>query len=95
MEYTIQEYCDMCRIIDECRDNANTAARLYRERYRDCVHPTANVIRRLDQSARESGQSMCLHGVAEGNHIDERRKWKKEFCGRMGSPPIASVPYII
>ncbi|KAJ8878695.1 hypothetical protein PR048_019280 [Dryococelus australis] len=58
MEYTIEEYCDMYRTFCECRGNANVAARLYRERYRGHRHPIANVIRRLDQRARESGQIM-------------------------------------
>ncbi|KAJ8865700.1 hypothetical protein PR048_033220 [Dryococelus australis] len=66
MEYTIQEYCGMSRTLGECRGNANAAARLYSERYRGPRHPTANVVRRLDKRARESGQIKPGQGVIRG-----------------------------
>ncbi|KAJ8889643.1 hypothetical protein PR048_009143 [Dryococelus australis] len=87
MEYTIEEYCDKYRTLGECRDNANAAAWLYRERYRGCRHPTANVIRRLDQWARESGLIIPGQGVIRRRQLYYRHTSQVE--DRVRNPTLS------
>nr|XP_015840428.1 PREDICTED: uncharacterized protein LOC107399187 [Tribolium castaneum] len=54
--FSNNEYADMHLILGECRNNANAAAVLYRERYPLRRQPSSNTFRRLDQRIRETGR---------------------------------------
>lgn len=56
----------MFLVLGECRNNANRAARLYAERYPNRRHPDVNVIRRLDQRVRETGNVIPNAGPDRG-----------------------------
>lgn len=55
MEFSSEEYCEMMIIYGECDRNANAAARMYQERFPARRHPSANVILRLINRARNTG----------------------------------------
>jgi hypothetical protein len=54
-EYTLNECCNMFLILAACDNRVNVASRVCAERYLACHLLNANVIRRLDQGIRESG----------------------------------------
>lgn len=55
MDFTFNDYADMYMVFGFCNGNGDMAEREYRARYPNRRHPTANVFRRLDQRARETG----------------------------------------
>lgn len=56
MNFTNEEYCDMVILYGECRQSANAAATEYAIRFPHRQHPTRNVILRLVNRARHTGQ---------------------------------------
>jgi hypothetical protein len=53
--FSSEEYTEMLIIYGESGRNANAAARLYRERFPNRLHPSSNVILRLINRVRSSG----------------------------------------
>ncbi|GBO17466.1 hypothetical protein AVEN_67161-1 [Araneus ventricosus] len=62
-KFGINEYCEMLLICGECGRKAKAAARLYRERFPEGLHPTRQTILKVVKRLRETSSSRTPRNV--------------------------------